>query len=354
MTRKQFDDVLRAAARSRTLGEALASDPQFPPPTTFFRFLRNHPAKKAKLDAALKTGKLFNDPSARHFQAIERLIAQGITITAALATSPQFPNLVQFLVFLKRYPAYRAKLDAAKPVGAITYGENPSRFYFDEIVGLIAKGMSVRAALYSKPEFPSPADFNNFVYGPRGATHRQRLAEAMKLGKRIWRGGFKFTDEDYNRALAAIISNPDKSLNAILGGDLPTYDALHERCTLDQSFRVRYVAATSGRNANRKISAKAPVGIWDHALYQRVSDAMSRVKLFVDPEVRLDLISDVVVDVWAGKVPPDEITSALSTHITRWNRENRPTRSLDEEMFEDGSTTLLDTLTADEWTFESA
>ncbi|MCA6103939.1 hypothetical protein [Bradyrhizobium australafricanum] len=122
---------------------------------------------------------------------------------------------------------------------------------FDEILALVASGMTIREALKSRPEFPPKPTFKWFVYDSGDPERRIRLEVAKAAGKAATAGRYKpraFSEQKYERSLEVVYnSDPAVRLEDLDFEDGPTYYALRYRAVRDASFASRLTIAMKDR-----------------------------------------------------------------------------------------------------------
>jgi hypothetical protein len=345
-TKKMFNDVLRAAARYRTLEEALAANPHLPSSGMVYLYTRHRPDQHRRLLDAIERGRCLHNPCSHHFANIKRWIAKGLNLRAALRANPSFPSETSFRHFLKKNPTYLHQIQSVSS-SFQTQEFSTVRQHYDKILELVAGGMSIAAAVETNPDFPSRYQVRN--YAESTPELLARFEEAKRLGAPKFKSK-AFTDEQYDRSLAIIMANPGVPTRKIDCGDGPNYRVVIWRTQRDPAFKEKYRSAIGERG--RRLRATKSVVNKDVVLAR----VMALVPMHLDRDARYDIISNIVVDVLAGTIAPGKIEMKVPAYVSQWQSENSvyEFRSLDAELSEDGDFTLLDTLSTSEWTFEAA
>jgi hypothetical protein len=120
--------------------------------------------------------------------------------------------------------------------------------HFEAILALIAGGISIEAALRSRPEFPIKATWKSYAYDNRFPERRIRLetAQAEGKGKQSFKFQF-FTEADYERSLRLIRDNFPTPMNRLKFDGCPGYTGLFARSKSDPEFAKQFKEAKEGR-----------------------------------------------------------------------------------------------------------
>lgn len=255
--------------------------------------------------------------------------------------------------------------------------------HFAAILALVATGMSIEAALRSRPEFPIKATWKSYVYDRRFPKRRMRVERAAASGKAIRKArGFTlqhYTEEQYERSLQIISDNFGTPMIKLSFAGGPGHTMLYMRSKRDAEFAERFKLAKTGRHRafrertytdddyDRAVVLIKQIGVtayrdngpeglphasvvWRRGLtdpafarrYQaataisqlRVSEELRSSLLSNDlyakvsrsvpnklgPDARDDVISDIVEAVLSGEITEDEIAVECARFVTDHNR----------------------------------
>lgn len=305
-------DVLPLIRSGATVADACRNNPHSPDPTVIFGLLKKRPELKLKLDQAVadrEAMKVANRLPPLSDDQIERIMAavsNGALIKEAFAATSNRSSS-ELRVFLRSRPDLKARLNTA--------------------------------------------------VAEREASNRARGRQAV-VEKRTW------SDADYDAALDAIRNHRGRSIHDVLGNNLPTYNGIWDRSRRSVGFAERFRDAIGEQMAWRRTTyAKQPKRIYqqetlrrglnENELYREASKLFHRG---MDPDLRDDLISNVVTAVLAGELPRDELAvrgAAVGWHHHR-KLNGRQMDTLDRPAYDNAKISLLDTITGDQWSFEGA
>jgi hypothetical protein len=180
-----------------------------------------------------------------HLDELLRLIADGMTMRQACESDPRFPPHQVFAVQTRINPIIRARYLEAKDLWKVN--RSPAGKYFERIIALIESGMSIAEACTTDPLFPHPDTFYQVTI--RKPDRAARLAEAMRKrdADPEFAGQRSFTEAEWNAALDAIRNCADASIASALVAPLPSQNTLLARCRRDPAFSDLYQAAMNAR-----------------------------------------------------------------------------------------------------------
>lgn len=301
------------------------------------------------------------------------LIRSGATVADACRSNAHFPDAKAIYALLKRRRELKLKLDQAFADRDAMKAANRlpplSDDQIEHIIAAVSNGALIKEAfasasnrasselrvfLRSRPDLKARL---NTAVAEREASNRARGRQAV-VEKRTW------SDADYDAALDAIRHHRGRSIHEVLGNNLPTYNGIWDRSRRSVGFAERFRDAIGEQMAWRRTTyAKQPKRIYERETLRRglnENDLYREVsKLFhrgMDPDLRDDLISNVVIAVLAGELSRDKLTvrgAAVGWHHQR-QVNGRQMDTLDRPAYDNAKTSLLDTITSDRWSFEGA
>jgi hypothetical protein len=281
-----------------------------------------------------------------HFDAIVALVADGVSVPKALKSRPEFPILATWksYVYDARFPERRRRLEKAQSAGSL---EGRSARYAEEIISLVKEGRTIGAALAANPKFPHPSKFRLYVIAHPELEQRLEAAKPNRskmapyfdeVRKRVDRG------QSIVDALDALPNKPSKTCFRQFAGK-----SLEREQWLIGLKEIRSRRSSDFRTAplvrNDKREQQLSRVLYSNDLYQRIAASVPK---HIEASIRDDVITDVIVAVLSRKIGEDEIGAKVKQCSARYFREDRfRHRSLYAETFDDGTTTLLDTHSAD-------
>lgn len=332
---------------------------------------------RARIKAAkrVRAERLAAQTERRNLAAIDEILVlmrDGCTLAEACKSQPRFPSQNVIFDLVRKHPGIGARLKSAaaerKHKQAIDLPPVLTAEEIDHIVELIAGGALIKEAFAVARR--SHATLREFLRANSGirarinaaVTDRENGGQARGrqavVAKRSW------ADADYDAALAAIRSHRGRTIHEVLGNTLPSYNSIWERARRSGGFAERYRDAIGEQIAWRRTTyAHQPKrvyqketlrrGLNENDLYREASDLFHKG---LDPDLRDDLISYVVIAVLDGELPRDEIASRGASIGWKQNRRfnGMPMDTLDRPMFDDKSVSLGDSLTSGQWSFEDA
>lgn len=279
-------------------------------------------------------------------------VADGETLTAALASRVDFPKRKTFEKYLRRHPDLRARLEAARP----TTGQQLIRDRWQCIMRAIRSGSSVKAAVASVGgTLPSFFKVTGADHGARAefvAATAEREAGGNSLGKTATG---RWTNEHFDRALSAMRERPTIAARSLLVGDIPGITLVLERARDEPDFRDKLIDVMRER-ARYRARLRLPPRTYPPGQLRRglmlldtYAAAMAAVKSF-DPFTRDDAISEIVIAVLEDQISIDDVRTrgkrlAMKRVMGDWMR----TRSLDDKLFGNPyGETVVDTISNDD------
>ncbi|MCO5129238.1 MAG: hypothetical protein M9932_01565 [Xanthobacteraceae bacterium] len=376
-SRIHFDGIVALMATGMTMRAACASDPRFPTDLKFASFCAHSPEHRERLREAKAASGVRNGPAIvkRHLDLIKRLRGEGATWKAIAAALPEKPSAAVVKNACGYYPEIQAEVMAARrATGMNRPGRAAILRYWDEILKLIEGGMLYREALESDPKFPSYEPFRAIINEDperrrqyQEATLRREANPATKRGKAC-----EWTDTDLIEFASRVadIGAVDRLYDAIVV-EAPALSTFRRRALdnpklrqrLDQVLTKRNIRLGMERsvsNAERKLveAGRRETRLNQNELYRLARRA---VPGWLDSDDREDVVSDVVItliergddviisDIGAMK----KLAAKLAGNYVRRTGRNHLSRdkSLDQNVFDDGRTTVGDTVTVDmiEW-----
>jgi hypothetical protein len=339
------------------------------------RAYRN-PELKARIDAAKSRRKanIAAAVEARYVEAFHKtlpLIRAGATLVEACGSDPALPDYTTIYNLVRRHPDLRNKLDetfaardrdkwnAVPPAVAL--------IEIEKIIELVRSGYLLKDA-FDKVSERSHATIRTFLRNNPAIKARIDAAVTARESGPKARGHhavaekLTWSDAAYDEALEAVRRHRGKTIHDVLGSDRPTYNSVWRRAQCSPGFAERYRDALGEYKAWRQTAyAKQPKRVYakenlrrslnENKLYREVSKLFQN---YHDPDLRDDLISSVVIAVLDGEI--DELARDGADFAWQQHRKLQliTMDTLDRPMFDKPGSTLGDTITADQWTFEDA
>ena len=286
-----------------------------------------------------------------HFAAILDLVTSGLSINAALASSPEFPIKATWKSYAydKRFPERRARAEAANVAGkAVRDARGFTLQHYTEA----QYELSLQVI---SDNFGTPMIKLNYAGGPGHTMLHMRskrdaeFAARFKLAKTGRHRAIRertYSDDEYDRAVGII-----KRIGVTAYGEhskdeaLPHKSIVWRKGNTDAAFRRRYAAATAVAQIPQR-GEKSRSVLLSNELYAQVNRAVSKK---LDPDAREDVISDIVEAVLAGRIAEADIAAKCSEFATAHNRlfSKYRNKSLDAPIFDDRALNILDRLTTD-------
>lgn len=213
--------------------------------------------------------------------------------------------------------------------------------YIDEIIALIAGGMTGAEACASRPEYPN---------------YRSLTEWAAKNGRMVdisaaWRGREKsdnarmktnviYTEEQWDAALELLAANPRKSIRRLadqLGVDLPPRGLIYQRKRRDPDFAARFAEAVKAtQSVISRHTPTAPRPVYRSGLLRA---ALLRNEYYV-----------AAVQALKGRIYRDDIREDALSYITLALLEGDITI---EQLREDPNRVIKNFLSSERFVFES-
>ncbi|MGO3931791.1 hypothetical protein [Rhodopseudomonas pseudopalustris] len=364
-----FATIVALCEAGSTLAAACGAVPHGPNLNAVRRWVRNNADAAEQLRAArMAAGGTTRAPSRIPPEAWEAGLQAVATYEGALTSLrvPGQPHIDDLRRRADRDPGFAARLKAAFERRQ-ALGLRKARFSPADYSAAIEKLKADRSRNMTEIDADLrrenlPALGTIYVRRYRDADLAKQYAESITAT----RGIFHFSEEAYDEALAILRSDPAKARLIIkrAKGRLPSFNAIVSRAKTDPA-----VAAIFGDARLKRRAAKAHART-DKANKPVYQDGVLRSGLLLDDLYREastlfhrglpdrdDMISEVVLAVLQGELKREEIsTKGVKLGWARVSRFNKGTDSLDRPIARDGgsSTTVLDMVKADHWSFEDA
>lgn len=340
-----FDRVFALLREGWSVDRIFAEIPDLMSFASFYRLLRESKAAKRRYDAAIAASRKRTIGTERHFAAILKLVAGGLPLTKAIASNADFPDYNAFRAYLARHPDLQARFDETKRAAGRISGNRLSASVrmFDVIIRRIELGEPL-VGICEDDGFPSRTTFRDYLADHPGKRAAYNAA-CEKRSKLFY--AQVYTEDDYNRALLRFSTSDAPRRQTVMDG-LPSYSMLCWRRRRDPEFAARY-AQVIERRTRWSVKTASP----------SMADVSERVEKLVtrrlEVGLRAEIISDIVFDVLGGKLGIDQIAGAADSYVRRGKRQmaGYEFASLDKELFDDGSATLMDRLTTNDLQFWS-
>lgn len=288
-----------------------------------------------------------------NFHAIMHAVEAGATITEAVKSAGV--GYHAFAGILKRSPAHDARYRrASRTRQAGPNARSRGRGYSqDEIEAAVA-------AVAERSESTSDLSRKKIgAGGPHFATLKARGDAPLEraLDTRAERFGIQrhaFTDEAYDRVVAFIQAGGSfRKIRRSDRRDQPKIWAIKARMAADADFAAKIAAAIAARP---KV-VKEPKKVWRDGLHQ---EALQQVDIYrlaraalprgLEPDVRDDVVSSVVLAVLEGTIRPDEITAKARSYMRKHFQAFgvHSFESLDRRTTLDENLSIVETITTDD------
>jgi hypothetical protein len=293
------EEIIRLVATGMSLHAACRSQPYFPSPGQMRGQFRRDSELERKYLAASKHLRAPPQPVTTPIvDTVIAKVASGKLLRDACADVGIKVSAFQFRAL--NDPAQRAQWLAAKEKGNEARLARGTLRHADAILALIEEhGMTVKTALASNPDYPSPSTFRNALDTHAALRARYDSAVARQTVNRF------IATRSAMPAPALIRSN----ITVILPGE-------------------RLAASLSSNHLWRVAIASLPTNL--------------------DPDMRNDVAADIVVAVLSGDLSPHQIASEANRFIRAHNKKFSQFEfaSLDKSVSIDSTFTLGDTLTS--------
>lgn len=362
-TAKYFDQIVELVRGGMQIKAACESNPEFPSYTTFKKFYQMRPAYRARLDAArnLDVGEVL---VRRHWDKFIAAIEAG---GAIIATCERFGFTSGPLYrLLDLEPDMQSRFDAAivtRESGPNALGQGrhsgPKASWetsdFDKAIEVLTT--SKAASIYAALEPPLMPKHTVFAWASRDPERMRRLRHALAVRPRPGR----YTDDEYEAALEVIrTTKTGKYEKALVAAGAPPRWAV-QKMKRDAAFKARFNQAMNISRSKRRVPrpvygyAMLQTGLAQNEIYRA---ARSAIPAKIDPIMRDDMISEIVIAVMEGRLQPDQILSRGFEIGREFERRNNSHEFLSAELsFNDGSedtTSRYDRVGLAEWSFEGA
>ena len=286
----------------------------------------------------------------QHFAAILALVADGMSIKAALRSRPEFPMKATWKSYAydNRFPERRERAEAANAAG------KAARAARGFTLQHYTNDQYERSLQIISDNFGTPMIKLNLAGGPGHTMLYMRskrdaaFAERFKIAKTGRHRAIRqciYSDDDYDRAVLLIKQIGVTAYRNTEPEGLPHHSVVWRRGLNDPAFARRYQAATAVSQAPQR-GEKSRSALLSNDLYAQVNRAVSKT---LDPDAREDVISDIVEAVLAGRVSETEIAAKCTEFVTAHNRSfsKYRNRSIDAPIIDGRALNILDRLTTD-------
>jgi hypothetical protein len=289
----------------------------------------------------------------KNFEAIMQTVEAGASITEAVDDAGV--NYHAFAKILKRSPAHDARYRQASRTrqagpNARSRGRNYSQDEIEAAVAAVADRSESTSDLSRKKIGAGGPHFATLK--ARGDTQLERALDARAERFGIQRHAF--TDDAYDRVVAFIQGGGSfRKIRSSDRRDQPKVWAIKARMAADAEFALKIAAAIAARP---KV-VKEPKKVWRDGLHQ---EALQQVDIYrlaraalprgLEPDVRDDVISAIVLAVLEGEIRPDEITAKARSYMRKHFQafSAHSFESLDRRTFLDEDVALVDTVSSDD------
>lgn len=258
---------------------------------------------------------------APHFDEIIALVASGMSIPKVLKTNPSFPCVHTWKCYVYD-ERFPGRRKALEEAQSVTSHFGRSARHFDEILKLVEVGMTIGEALASDPKFPLRSIFRRYVKARPDLD--RRLNEAKPNRSKI---AFHF-DEVRKRVdrgesvSSALAALPIKaSLTCLKGFAEKSVD------------RQKWIEGLKAARARRSSDIRTPAlvrndkrehqftrALYSNDLYRTVAAAVPK---FIEGTIRDDVITDVIVAILSGKLDEGEIGKKVKKLSAKYFQEDR-------------------------------
>lgn len=240
---------------------------------------------------------------ADYIDTIKAAVASGLSIRAACAANPDWPNYPSIIAYLWKYPDVRAELDAVR--NPPPTGVELARLHLDDIISRIAAGASALEACRELKV--SDRAFQALCREEPAVRRRYAVAQRKRGGKAVAAKPLRrWKPADFERALEFIKGYRHPGVKFNMPAHLPSYESIHLRASRNKGFGRRFqavmlryrIATTPLKFATTSDVASFHSDLLQNALYRA---AWKRFKGRL-PHERDDLIQELIVRVLAGEM----------------------------------------------------
>lgn len=273
------------------------------------------------------------------FDEIVALVAGGMSVPVVLKLRPEYPILATW----KSYAydnRFPDRRHRLEAAQAQGSSEGRSARYAEEIVSLVEGGMTIGEALSSNPKYPHRSKFRLYVLKHPELDDRINRAQPKRS---------KMTPAFDKVVRDVSLGKPVVKALACLP------DQLSETCLRrfvqnnpEQARRLRLARFAASRVVRKsKQPAAKPAVEYRHRGALRANELYRRVSKLVptkfDPDRREDIISDCILAVLSGKAADTDIAGEIKLRNKYyWETEDRcRNQSLDQNVYSDDDEMLL-------------